>query len=325
MARKEGIDMSDLKSELAETYANMHQEMENNQCQVETLQAKLAEVKDSQEDEKKELDVLWQRIRTATTLMTNLKVKAAVLAVPRLASIIRGIKQQDGNGLGELSQTSDHEARINLPNEQYPVHDKDEEVYMNELLSCVQTVTDIVETLVKRLILAESETALEKRKVTVGEEEIKKKTIQIESMSLKLEEMERFALGTNCVLNEMRQRVEELVEETLQQRQRAAENEEELCRVKRDFDSLKSYVSSLISVRETLLSSEKQFQTIERLFERLVEKTSQLESEKMQKEAEVGKLMQENVNLTALLDKKEAQLHALNEQCKVMALSASHF
>ncbi|CAH9065004.1 unnamed protein product [Cuscuta europaea] len=325
MARKDGIDMSDLKSELTETYANMHQEMEKNQCQVETLQAKLAEVKDSQEDEKKELDVLWQRIRTATTLMTNLKVKAAVLAVPRLASIIRGIKQQDGNGLGELSQPSDHEARINLPSEQYPVHDKDEEVYMNELLSCVQTVTDIVETLVKRLILAESETALEKRKVTVGEEEIKKKTIQIESMSLKLEEMERFALGTNCVLNEMRQRVEELVEETLQQRQRAAENEEELCRVKRDFDSLKSYVSSLISVRETLLSSEKQFQTIERLFERLVEKTSQLESEKMQKEAEVGKLMQENVKLTALLDKKEAQLHALNEQCKVMALSASHF
>ncbi|KAL7219003.1 hypothetical protein ACSBR2_012134 [Camellia fascicularis] len=54
----------------------------------------------------------------------------------------------------------------------------------------------------------------------------------------------------------------------------------------------------------------------------LVEKTTQLESEKMQKETEVQKLMEENVRLTALLDKKEAQLLAMNEQCKVMALSA---
>jgi hypothetical protein len=58
------------------------------------------------------------------------------------------------------------------------------------------------------------------------------------------------------------------VEETTRQRERAAENEEELSRVKQEFVSLKSYVSSLITVRETLLSSEKQFQTIEKLFER---------------------------------------------------------
>lgn len=57
---------------------------------------------------------------------------------------------------------------------------------------------------------------------------------------------------------------------------------------------------------------------------RLVVKTTQLESEKMQKEAEVQKLMDENMKLSALLDKKEAQLLAMNEQCKVMALSASN-
>ncbi|PNX91129.1 calcium-dependent kinase CPK1 adapter protein, partial [Trifolium pratense] len=34
----------------------------------------------------------------------------------------------------------------------------------------------------------------------------------------------------------------------------------------------------------------------------------------MQKEAEVQKLMEENVKLSTLLDKKEAQLLALNEQ-----------
>lgn len=42
----------------------------------------------------------------------------------------------------------------------------------------------------------------------------------------------------------------------------------------------------------------------------------------MQKEAEVQKLMAENVRLTALLDKKEAQLLAMNEQCKFMALNS---
>lgn len=57
---------------------------------------------------------------------------------------------------------------------------------------------------------------------------------------------------------------------------------------------------------------------------RLVAKSTQLENEKTQKEAEVEKLMEENVRLTALLDKKEAQLLAMNEQCKVMALSASN-
>lgn len=44
----------------------------------------------------------------------------------------------------------------------------------------------------------------------------------------------------------------------------------------------------------------------------------------MQKEAQVQKLLEENVKLTTLLDKKEAQLLAMNEQCKVMALSASN-
>lgn len=47
-----------------------------------------------------------------------------------------------------------------------------------------------------------------------------------------------------------------------------------------------------------------------------------MESEKVQKEAEVQKLMEENVRLTALVDKKEAQLLAMNEQCKMMALSS---
>lgn len=53
-------------------------------------------------------------------------------------------------------------------------------------------------------------------------------------------------------------------------------------------------------------------------------KTTQLETEKMQKEVEVQKLMEENYRLSAQLDKKEAQLLAMNEQCKVLALNASN-
>ena len=54
---------------------------------------------------------------------------------------------------------------------------------------------------------------------------------------------------------------------------------------------------------------------------RLVAKTNQLESEKAQKETEVHKVMEENVRLRAMLDKKEAQLQAMSEQCKFIALN----
>ncbi|KAJ8771068.1 hypothetical protein K2173_023393 [Erythroxylum novogranatense] len=343
MAAREDTDFSSLKSQLCETNDSWKKEMERRQTQVDVLQAKLMEVKayiqGSEEDRKKELEVLWRRVKTTAALLTYLKSKARVMAVPDLAYTSCGIKQLEGVGLVDKNGTplsswsrnvdlssfdsSDEEAWIRLTKE-HGSYDEPDEAYIGELLKSVQMVADVMEALVKRVVMAESETAVEKEKVTLGEEEIRMKAIQIETMSSKLEEMERFASDTNTSLNEMRQRVEDLVEETSRHRQRASENEQELCRVKRDFESMKSYVSSLISVRETLLSSEKQFQTIERLFERLVAKTTQLEGEKIQKEGEVQKLMDENVRLTALLDKKEAQLLAMTEQCKLMALSASN-
>ncbi|KAL4279757.1 hypothetical protein GQ457_03G020730 [Hibiscus cannabinus] len=85
--------------------------------------------------------------------------------------------------------------------------------------------------------------------------------------------------------------------------------------MKHTFEFLKPYLSSLIGVRETFLPLEKQFQTIERLFERLVAKTTLLEGEKKQKRGE-------RVGLVALLDKKEAQIWVMNEQHKVITLIA---
>ncbi|PON99477.1 polyamine-modulated factor 1-binding protein [Trema orientale] len=343
MASGEDVGSSTLRSQVCQTPEMWKQELEQHESQMDMLQSKLMEVKEymkeSEVESKKELDVLWRRVKTTTTLLTYLKYKARIMAVPHLAQKYCGIEQLEGVGLVDKDGTplSGWSKSIDLPSFDGPDEetrteigelngslDEHDEAYIGDMLKSVKMVSKVMELLVKRVLLAESETAIEKEKVTSSQEEIKEKSVQIEKMSTKLEEMELFALGTNSILNEMRQSIDDLVEETSRQRQRAAENEQELCRVKREFESLKSYVSTVITVRETILSSEKQFQTIERLFERLVVKTTQLEGEKMQKEAEVQKLMEENVRLTALLNKKEAQLLAMNEQCKVMALNASN-
>ncbi|KAL5181293.1 Transcription initiation factor TFIID subunit 14b [Glycine soja] len=335
MATDENADMSDAKSQLSQLHETWKQEIAKSQSQVDVLQKELTELKScnqaSDGNAKKELEVLWRRVKTASTLLTYLKSKARLMAVPHLAHTSCGIKQLEGVGFVDKNgiplsgwssnvdlssfDDADEESWIGIRH-QYGSLDEQDAAYIGEMLKSVQMVADVMEALVKRVVLAESETATEKEKVSISKEEIKRKSTQLENMSMKLQEMEHFALNTNSILTEMRQRVEDLVEETTRQRERAAENEEELSRVKQEFESLKSYVSGLITVRETLLSSEKQFQTIERLFEKLVAKTTQLEGEKMQKEAEVQKLMEENVRLNALLDKKEAQLLALNEQCK---------
>ncbi|XP_010531082.1 PREDICTED: rab11 family-interacting protein 3 [Tarenaya hassleriana] len=341
MAGQEDANMSKRDSLLMETHEMWKSEMESYRSQVDKLQAKLMDVKvsieSSEEDAGKELAVLWGEVRLIATMLHHLKSKARIMAVPELAHLSCVVEQLEGVSLVEKgdAQPSKSATEIDLlpsdsPGEEtqtgigrHPNYlDIKDKVYANVMLQSIQMVTDMLESLVRRVTAAESETVVQKEKVLLCEEEIKRKAVQIENLSLKLEEMERFAEGTNSVLNEMRERIEELVEETTRQRQKAMENEEELSRVKREFESLKSYISTFTNVRETLLSSERQFQTIEVLFERLVAKTTQLEGEKAQKEVEVQKMMEENVRLMALLDKKEAQLLALNEQCKFMALNS---
>ncbi|MQL78927.1 hypothetical protein Taro_011373 [Colocasia esculenta] len=332
-------DLLALQSQLNQTSITWKQEMERHDSQVETLQEKLLQVKasirSSEDIAKKELELLWRRVRTTATLLTYLKSKARIIAVPHLAHTSCGIKHQDGIGfidkhgtpLTDWSKNIDlssfensNEEILLMNSNRLGLLDANDGTYISEVLKSVQLVTDVMEVLVKRVIMAETEAAIEKEKVNLGQEEIRKKALQIEIMSAKVREMEKFALGTNSILNEMRQKVEDMVQETSRQRMRAAENEQELCRVKQDFESLKSYVSSLIGVREALLPSD-QLQSHENILEMLIGKATRLQNEKSQKEAEVQELMAENVRLHALLDKKEAQLLALNEQCKFMALS----
>lgn len=341
MESEEHTNLPPIESGVRETVVCWKQEMELCESQVNTLQAKFIEVltsfEGSEEKSKKELDVLGRRVKTAAALLTYLKTRARLMGVPHLAQASCGIKLLEGVGLVDkngipLSRWSRNVAVSSLISPDVgagcsnhsDTSDEPDASYLGDQLKSVLMVTNVMEALLKRVLIAESETAFEKERVTCSQEEIRKKETQLECMSLKLEEMERFAMGTNGVLVEMRRRIEDLVEETNRQRERAAENEQELSRMKHDFESLKSYVGSLISVRETLISSEKQFQTMEKLFDRLVAKTTQLEGEKSQREAEVQKLMEENVRLHSRLDKKEAQLLAMNEQCKVFALSASN-
>ncbi|KAL6989744.1 hypothetical protein U1Q18_015495 [Sarracenia purpurea var. burkii] len=222
-------------------------ELGRNQSQVDVLQAKLMEVKARiqgfEEDARKELEMGL------------------------------GLVDRSGISIGSWSRNIDFSSVDNPDEEtwiricnQHGSFDEQDGTYIGEVLQNVQMITGVMESIMKRVIMAESEISIAKEKVTLGQDEIKKKVFQIESMSMKLEEMERFALGTNCILKEMRQRVENLVEETFKQRQRPIENEHE----RNIIESLKSYVSSLINMSETLLSSEKQFQTIERLLGKLL-------------------------------------------------------
>ncbi|GLT44583.1 hypothetical protein SLA2020_184690 [Shorea laevis] len=177
-------------------------------------QDKIMEVKTSiqvsEEESKKELEVLWSRVKATATLLTYLKSKARAMAVPDLAHVSCGIKQLEG---------VDEETWMGITRDQDSLDELDG-AYIGELPKSVKMVTDLA-VLVKMVIMADSETAIEKEKVT--------------------------SEATSCE------------------------------KWQRDFESLKSYASSLISVRETLLSSEKQFQTMERLFEWLVAKAAQLE------------------------------------------------
>lgn len=298
---KDDADVSSLQSQLSEACITWRQEMELHDSQVEKLNEKLHEMKTiihhSQDMAKHELDFLWRRVRTTATLLAYLKSKAS----------------------SDWSKNAQAASFENLNDEELIKGTQSPASLVDLILKSVQLVKDVMESLATRVIVAENKVVVEKEKVSAGKEEIRKKSLQIEVMAAKVHEMEKFALGTSTILNEMRQKVEDMVEETSRQRLRAVENEQELSRVKQDFESLKSYVCGLVGVRETLISSEETHST-ENILGTLIDRATRLQSEKSQKESEVENLIAENVRLNALLDKKEAQLLALNEQCKFMAL-----
>ncbi|XP_020576127.1 uncharacterized protein LOC110021811 isoform X2 [Phalaenopsis equestris] len=313
------------------------QDLEIFQSQVDSLRDKLLELKvgiqRSENVAKSELDLLWCKVATISALLTSLKSKARNMVVMHLSQCSCVAKHEDGRKLSNvdvalcdcskdvnpsyeiLAKETSLTSNFNLGS-----LEANDRTYTGEVLRSVGMVTDIMESLVKRVIIAETEVVYEKEKVNLGLTELRRKGLQIDRMSTKVKEMENLAASTNDKLNEMRQRVEHLMQETSRQKQHAVENEQELSRVKQEFEMLRSFVNNLIRSREEALSSDSHVQTRD-VFDRLVEKNSRLENETVRKEAEVQNLMDENVRLRNLLDKKEAQLLAMNEQCKFMALN----
>ncbi|GMI66061.1 Calcium-dependent protein kinase 1 Adaptor Protein 2 [Hibiscus trionum] len=103
MAAGEDIDLSTLQSQLSETREMWNQEIEKHKWQAECLQDKITEVKACIQGS--EVDVLWRRLKTTATLLTYLKSRARVMAVPDLAHKSCGIKLLEGVGLVDKEGT----------------------------------------------------------------------------------------------------------------------------------------------------------------------------------------------------------------------------
>ncbi|XP_002307651.1 uncharacterized protein LOC7454351 [Populus trichocarpa] len=133
------------------------------------------------------------------------------MVVPDLAHTSCGIKELERVGLVDwngtllpswsrinvdLSSFSPDEEACNRLNSNKEDMMSKIKAYIGELLKSVQMVSDVMEGLVKRVTVEESEIVVRKDKVTLSQEKIRRKAIQIERMSSKFEEM-------------MQQRVEE--------------------------------------------------------------------------------------------------------------------
>ncbi|KAL1215563.1 hypothetical protein V5N11_024120 [Cardamine amara subsp. amara] len=271
-------------------------EMNSGQLRIDNLLAQLVDVKtylegSEEDDSRNELEVLLGRVKSAAASLCYLRSKARILAAPGLEDYNSSVSQVANPGEDTLTGTNKNQDSLVIEDGSYTL----------KVLQSIQMVNDAIDSLLRRLTEAEFEASFQKK-----------------NLSLRLEEMKRFVLRNQTVLDETAEIIKKLVEDCWRHREKAAENEEELRRVKTECESLRNQVIDSTNVIETLLVSEQELQILEA---RLVSSLLRLEGEK---DAEVQKMMEENVKLSALLDKKEAQLQALNEQCKIMALNASN-
>jgi hypothetical protein len=153
-------------------------QLESQQCQINTMNEKYTNLGTSEEDSRRELEHLQRRVKTIAALLNYLKSKVRIIEIPDFANTSCGIKHQENIGLVEENNT----LRTSCGNDGA----------VDDILKSVHIVTDVMEALVERVVTAESEARTEKEKVRLGLEEIRTKTVQIEYMSARVEEMERF-------------------------------------------------------------------------------------------------------------------------------------
>ncbi|KAL2623141.1 hypothetical protein R1flu_003346 [Riccia fluitans] len=338
------VEIEALKAQVTKTQKLWQDDLSKWQTREARLESEVDELKeqlvDVEENAKKEADLLSRRMKTADTLLRYLKSKAKIMAIPRYARTSCGIKQQDGVGLvdkrgvpmaewnnpadipmfGNASKSGrDQGLCPSLEEENLSLLGKSGDgEYVERMAIMVMQVTEVMEMLLKRAIMAETQAEAEKEKNVMSQEELLKKTVQIENMWARVEEMEKVAIGTSGVLKDMQCKLEDMELETTRQRQRAAENEQELSRVRHDFGLLRSSVDNLVKARETIRCMEKRIYEAEDLSERLTARVLSLESGKKQKETEVERLLVENDSLRSTLDLKTAELSAAGDQVRIL-------
>lgn len=238
---------------------------------------------------KQVVHALSRRIKATDTLLGYLRSKARIMVIPQYAFASCGIKNEEGVGLVDKRGTPMSHWGDNLDLQLLERHvgllkpdntedsdmphgllDQGDGEYVERIASAVMQITEVMELLVKRAIVAESVLGAEKQKSQTSQQEIQEKCAQIEKMWARVEEMERVALGTTGALKDMQLKLEDMELETSKQRIRAADNERELSRVKHDFGILRSSVDNLVKARDRIRSMETRIQDVEKVSERFL-------------------------------------------------------
>ncbi|PUZ59091.1 hypothetical protein GQ55_4G012800 [Panicum hallii var. hallii] len=146
----------------------------------------------------------------------------------------------------------------------------------------MRTRTDHIESLRRRVILAESEVAEEKENVRRGLEAIRWKDAQLKELRKRYSAMDKDIRRKDAHLKVARKRVK---------------TKERLLQIMYSIWMDKAETDA----------------------EMKAQKEVEMQELKVQKEAQVQKVMKENVRLLRIVDKEAAQLQAMSEQCKLLA------
>ncbi|CAL5050168.1 unnamed protein product [Urochloa decumbens] len=191
----------------------------------------------------------------------------------------------------------------------------------------MRTRTDDTESLRRRLTVALSQAMEENLKVRRGLKEIMrlKDELTEEKLNVTRGQEESIRLRGELIylkkshitaLERELEMVDELRYETDALQKLRVEKEAEIQELKmqKQAELQKLRVQKEAEIQELKVQKQAELQKLR------VEKQAELQKVKVHKEAEVQKVIKENIRLLRIVDKKEAQLQAMSEHCKLLVL-----
>jgi hypothetical protein len=140
---------------------------------------------------KAKLEILKRRVKTTDTLLGYLKSKARIMAIPRYAHMSCGIKQKEGVGLvdrqgvpmaewgsaaskicASITTALDHELVCDVDNNREGPMERGDDEYVEHIAMTVMQITEVMEIVLKRALVAESEMGLERERSRSSQEEV---------------------------------------------------------------------------------------------------------------------------------------------------------